>query len=231
MTDLTINTLYENNLSLEGSTRIDFTKTVNYISAHTSLDIGIVKNRCPSSYHISNLLLRKAQLLYRNNDVSWIEAIAAFEELHAECLQKDRKNAIGAFTLALDIFKWISEGSDYLQSVYKDDVEQKREEIFRRMDNLQGKIEACKCILDKRTESRLASILFRLKASGNLWHAEKEIRQILYLLSYDTDVLTNALMLVVRLINELIASKQANREKRTCRVIQPVKKKSAGGGR
>ena len=89
-----------------------------------------------------------------------------------------------------------SEGSDYLQSVYKDDVEQKREEIFRRMDNLQGKIEACKCILDKRTESRLASILFRLKASGNLWHAEKEIRQILYLLSYDTDVLTNALMLV-----------------------------------
>ena len=145
MTDLTINTLYENNLSLEGSTRIDFTKTVNYISAHTSLDIGIVKNRCPSSYHISNLLLRKAQLLYRNNDVSWIEAIAAFEELHAECLQKDRKNAIGAFTLALDIFKWISEGSDYLQSVYKDDVEQKREEIFRRMDNLQGKIEACKC--------------------------------------------------------------------------------------
>ena len=208
MTDLTINTLYENNLSLEGSTRIDFTKTVNYISAHTSLDIGIVKNRCPSSYHISNLLLRKAQLLYRNNDVSWIEAIAAFEELHAECLQKDRKNAIGAFTLALDIFKWISEGSDYLQSVYKDDVEQKREEIFRRMDNLQGKIEACKCILDKRTESRLASILFRLKASGNLWHAEKEIRQILYLLSYDTDVLTNALMLVVRLINELIASKR-----------------------
>ena len=94
MTDLTINTLYENNLSLEGSTRIDFTKTVNYISAHTSLDIGIVKNRCPSSYHISNLLLRKAQLLYRNNDVSWIEAIAAFEELHAECLQKDKKNEI-----------------------------------------------------------------------------------------------------------------------------------------
>ena len=35
MTDLTINTLYENNLSLEGSTRIDFTKTVKlYISSH-----------------------------------------------------------------------------------------------------------------------------------------------------------------------------------------------------
>ena len=71
-----------------------------------------------------------------------------------------------------------------IRDSYKDDVEQKREEIFRRMDNLQGKIEACKCILDKRTESRLASILFRLKASGNLWHAEKEIRQILYPVSY-----------------------------------------------
>lgn len=203
MNDLDLNALYKNP-SPEESTHIDFAKTVNYVSAYTYLDMSIVKNGCPSSYQASNLLLRKTQLLYRNNDVSWIEAVADFEELHAECLLKDRKNAILFFSFALDIFKWIGEGSDYLQSVYKEDAEQKREEIFRRMDSLQEKIEVCRCISDKKTESYLKSILYRLKTSGHLWHAEKEIRQLLYLLSYDTNILTGALMPVIRLTHELI---------------------------
>lgn len=204
MATLTVNTLCESNPPLGVSTHVDFRKTVNYISTYSSLDIGIVKNSCPSSYQASNLLLRKAQLLYRNNDVSWIEAVADFEELHAECLQKDRKNAVGTFTLALDIFKWISEGSDYLQVVYKEDAARKREEIFRRMDDLQVKIETCRCISDKKVESYLVSIQNRLEASGHLWHAEKVIRQLLYLLSYDADILTEALIPVIRLTHELI---------------------------
>lgn len=98
MNDLDLNALYKNP-SPEESTHIDFAKTVNYVSAYTYLDMSIVKNGCPSSYQASNLLLRKTQLLYRNNDVSWIEAVADFEELHAECLLKDRKNAILFFSL------------------------------------------------------------------------------------------------------------------------------------
>lgn len=206
ITELTINTLSKDYPSLEESTHIDFEKTVNYLSGYTSLDIEIVKNSCPSQYQASNLLLRKAQLLYRNNDASWLEAIAAFEELHAECLLNDNKNAIGIFSVALDIYKWISEGSDYLQSVYKDEAERKRQEIYRRMDCLQWKIEACQCISEQKTELQLVSMLHRLKASGNLWHAEKEIKQLLYLLSYDTTILSKALPLIIHLIHELIAS-------------------------
>lgn len=207
MTELTINTLSKNCLSLEESTQVDFEKTTAYISRFTSLDIEIVKNNCPSQYQASNLLLRKAQLLYRNESATWLEAIAAFEELHAECLQKDRRNAIGAFNLALDIFKWISEGSDYLESVYHEEASTKREEIYRRMDCLQAKIEACKCITDKKTEARLASVLHRLKASRSLWHAEKEIREVLYLLSYDTTILPKGLPLLIDLIHELIVNR------------------------
>lgn len=211
MTELTINTLSRDYPSLEESTQIDFNKTIDYLSGYTSLDIDIVKNNCPSQYQVSNLLLRKAQLLYRNNDVAWLEAIAAFEELHAECLLKDNKNAISIFSAALDIYRWISEGSDYLQSVYKEEADRKREEIYRRMDYLQWKIEACKYIAEKKTESQLTSVLHRLKASRSLWHAEKEIKQILYLLSYDSSILANALPLVINLIHELIANKLTGR--------------------
>lgn len=207
MTELTINTLNKNYPSLEESTRVDFEKTIEYISRFTSLDIEIVKNSCPSQYQASNLLLRKAQLLYRNESTAWLEAIAAFEELHAECLLKDKRNAIGIFTLALDIFKWMSEGSDYLESVYREEAGAKREEIYRHMDCLQAKIEACKCISDKKTDVRLTNVLCRLKASRSLWHAEKEIREILYLLSYDTTILPKALPLLIDLIHELIVNK------------------------
>lgn len=211
MTALTINTLHKDHPSLEESTHVDFYKTTDYITRYTSLDIEIVKKNCPSQYQASNLLLRKAQLLYRNNDVTWLEAIAAFEELHAECLQKDRRNAIGIFTLALNIYRWIAEGSDYLQSVYPKEADRKREELFRRMDNLQCKIEVCKCISDKKTEARLANMFHRLKASRNLWHAEKEIKQMLYILSYDTTILTKTLSLLIHLIHELIANNLIDR--------------------
>lgn len=212
MTYQITNTLGKDYPALEESTGVDFDKTIDYISSYTSLDMGIVKNNCPSSYQASNLLLRKAQLLYRNNDAAWLEAIAAFEELHAECLQKDKKNAAGAFTTAFTIFKWIGEGSDYLQSVYKEEADRKREEIYLRMDHLQRKREACQCIAEKKTESQLARMLYCLHASGNLWHAEKEVRLMLYLLSYDTEILTKALPLVVHLIYELIARERIGKD-------------------
>lgn len=215
MTELTINTLSKDYPSLEESTQIDFNKTIDYLSSYTSLDVDIVKNNCPSQYQASNLLLRKAQLLYRNNDVAWLEAIAAFEELHAECLLKDNKNAISIFSAALDIYRWMSEGSDYLQSVYKEEADRKREDLFRRMDCLQWKIEACKCIAEQNTEPQLTSVLRRLRASRSLWHAEKEIKQILYLLSYDSTILSNALPLVINLIHELIANKLMDRNELT----------------
>lgn len=208
MTYQIMNTLGKDYPALEESTGVDFDKTVDYISAYTSLDMGIVKNNCPSSYQASNLLLRKAQFLYRNNDTAWLEAIATFEELHAECLQKDKKNAVGAFTTAFDIFKWIGEGSDYLQSVYKEKADRKREEIYLRMDHLQRKREACQCIADKKTESQLTRMLYCLQTSGNLWHAQKEVRLMLYLLSYDTDILTKALPLVIHLVYELIVKER-----------------------
>lgn len=44
----------------------------------------------------SDVLLKKARFLYRNQEIGWIEALAAFQEKHGDCLALDGKDAAKA---------------------------------------------------------------------------------------------------------------------------------------
>lgn len=204
MTNNILNTLCQIFPIMEVSTNVDFEKTVNYILHHSGMNMEIITDNHSSYYPMSDILLRKARLLYRNKEMTWIEAVACFEEQHAECLIKDGKNATGAFHTAIRIYRWISEESDYLQSAYQKDAILKREEIYCQMDNLEKKLEAWQCVSEHQTETALTKMLYQLTTSHNLRHPDKEIKKLQYLLSYDNCVFSNALPLIINTFHQLI---------------------------
>ena len=56
----------------------------------------LVENKV-SHYPASDVLLKKARFLYRNQEIGWIEALAAFQEKHGDCLALMERDAAKAF--------------------------------------------------------------------------------------------------------------------------------------
>lgn len=212
MTNCTISNLYLNIPTLDISTNVDFDKTVSYIFMHSNVNMEVITNNHSSCYQTSELLLRKAQMQYKNKEITWIETMACFEEQHGECLLKDGRDANKAFDAALQIYRWISEESDYLQSVYQQEANLYRQEIYNRMDCLENKRDAYKYVSKHKTEAALAGILYRLRVSSSLRYPNRDIQKILYLLSYDTDIVSKALPLIINTIHELIINELIGKE-------------------
>lgn len=179
---------------------------------HSCINMEVITNNRSSCYQESDILLRRAQLQYKNKEITWIEAMACFEEQHGECLLKNGRDANGAFNAALRIYRWISEESDYLCSVYQKEANQYRKEIYSRMDSLENKWEAYKCVSKRETEAVLAGILYRLRISSSLRYPDKDIQKTLYLLSYDTDIVSKALPLIINTIHEFIINNLIEKE-------------------
>lgn len=179
-----------------------------YAFVFQSCDVNmklLVENKV-SHYPASDVLLKKARFLYRNQEIGWIEALAAFQEKHGDCLALDGKDAAKALEKAFDLCRWMGEESDYLQTVYQRRADEKRTELFDRMDRLSLKLKVCRCLSEGKTNEYLKAVLRKLEQSGNIWHVHDEILKIYYLLLYDLTGFSQNLPVLIDLVCRLITN-------------------------
>ena len=179
-----------------------------YAFVFQSCDVNmklLVENKV-SHYPASDVLLKKARFLYRNQEIGWIEALAAFQEKHGDCLALDGKDAAKALEKAFDLCRWMGEESDYLQTVYQRRADEKRTELFDRMDRLSLKLKVCHCLSEGKTNEYLKAVLRKLEQSGNIWHVHDEILKIYYLLSYDLTGFSQNLPVLIDIVCRLITN-------------------------
>ena len=144
--------------------------------------------------------------LLRNQEIGWIEALAAFQEKHGDCLALDGKDAAKALEKAFDLCRWMGEESDYLQTVYQRRADEKRTELFDRMDRLSLKLKVCRCLPEGKTNEYLKAVLRKLEQSGNIWHVHDEILKIYYLLLYDLTGFSQNLPVLIDIVCRLITN-------------------------
>lgn len=179
-----------------------------YAFVFQSCDVNmklLVENKV-SHYPASDVLLKKARFLYRNQEIGWIEALAAFQEKHGDCLALDGKDAAKALEKAFDLCRWMGEESDYLQTVYQRRADEKRTELFDRMDRLSLKLKVCRCLSEGKTNEYLKAVLRKLEQSGNIWHVHDEILKIYYLLLYDLTGFSQTLPVLIDIVCRLITN-------------------------
>ena len=179
-----------------------------YAFVFQSCDVNmklLVENKV-SHYPASDVLLKKARFLYRNQEIRWIEALAAFQEKHGDCLALDGKDAAKALEKAFDLCRWMGEESDYLQTVYQRRADEKRTELFDRMDRLSLKLKVCRCLSEGKTNEYLKAVLRKLEQSGNIWHVHDEILKIYYLLLYDLTGFSQNLPVLIDIVCRLITN-------------------------
>ena len=179
-----------------------------YAFVFQSCDVNmklLVENKV-SHYPASDVLLKKARFLYRNQEIGWIEALAAFQEKHGDCLALDGKDAAKALEKAFDLCRWMGEESDYLQTVYQRRADEKRTELFDRMDRLSLKLKVCRCLSEGKTNEYLKAVLRKLEQSGNIWHVHDEILKIYYLLLYDLTGFSQNLPVLIDIVCRLITN-------------------------
>ena len=177
-----------------------------YAFVFQSCDVNmklLVENKV---YPASDVLLKKARFLYRNQEIGWIEALAAFQEKHGDCLALDGKDAAKALEKAFDLCRWMGEESDYLQTVYQRRADEKRTELFDRMDRLSLKLKVCRCLSEGKTNEYLKAVLRKLEQSGNIWHVHDEILKIYYLLLYDLTGFSQNLPVLIDIVCRLITN-------------------------
>lgn len=171
-----------------------------------NIDMNLLEENKVSHYPASDVLLKKARFLYRNQEIGWVEALAAFQEKHGDCLAQDGKDAAKALEKAFEVCRWMGEGSDYLQTVYQKRADEKRTELFAKMDRLSLQLKACRCLSDGKANEYLKAVLYKLEQSGNLWHVHDEIQKIYYLLSYDLTGFSRNLPVLIDIVCRLITN-------------------------
>ena len=96
--------------------------------------------------------------------------------------------------------------SDYLQTVYQRRADEKRTELFDRMDRLSLKLKVCRCLPEGKTNEYLKAVLRKLEQSGNIWHVHDEILKIYYLLLYDLTGFSQNLPVLIDIVCRLITN-------------------------
>lgn len=177
-----------------------------FVFQSCDVDMKLLVENKVSHYPASDVLLKKARFLYRNQEIGWIEALAAFQEKHGDCLALDGKDAAKALEKAFDLCRWMVEESDYLQTVYQRRADEKRTELFDRMDRLSLKLKVCHCLSEGKTNEYLKAVLRKLEQSGNIWHVHDEILKIYYLLSYDLTGFSQNLPVLIDIVCRLITN-------------------------
>ena len=177
-----------------------------FVFQSCDVDMKLLVENKVSHYPASDVLLKKARFLYRNQEIGWIEALAAFQEKHGDCLALDGKDAAKALEKAFDLCRWMGEESDYLQTVYQRRADEKRTELFDRMDRLSLKLKVCRCLPEGKTNEYLKAVLRKLEQSGNIWHVHDEILKIYYLLSYDLTGFSQNLPVLIDIVCRLITN-------------------------
>lgn len=118
----------------------------------------------------------------------------------------DGKDAAKALEKAFDLCRWMGEESDYLQTVYQRRADEKRTELFDRMDRLSLKLKVCRCLSEGKTNEYLKAVLRKLEQSGNIWHVHDEILKIYYLLLYDLTGFSQNLPVLIDIVCRLITN-------------------------
>lgn len=137
----------------------------------------------------------------------WVTSLFIdFSEKHGDCLALDGKDAAKALEKAFDLCRWMGEESDYLQTVYQRRADEKRTELFDRMDRLSLKLKVCRCLSEGKTNEYLKAVLRKLEQSGNIWHVHDEILKIYYLLSYDLTGFSQNLPVLIDIVCRLITN-------------------------
>ena len=177
-----------------------------FVFQSCDVDMKLLVENKVSHYPASDVLLKRARFLYRNQEIGWIEALAAFQEKHGDCLALDGKDAAKALEKAFDLCRWMGEESDYLQTVYQRRADEKRTELFDRMDRLSLKLKVCRCLSEGKTNEYLKAVLRKLEQSGNIWHVHDEILKIYYLLLYDLTGFSQNLPVLIDIVCRLITN-------------------------
>ena len=177
-----------------------------FVFQSCDVDMKLLVENKVSHYPASDVLLKKARFLYRNQEIGWIEALAAFQEKHGDCLALDGKDAAKALEKAFDLCRWMGEESDYLQTVYQRRADEKRTELFDRMDRLSLKLKVCRCLPEGKTNEYLKAVLRKLEQSENIWHVHDEILKIYYLLLYDLTGFSQNLPVLIDIVCRLITN-------------------------
>ena len=177
-----------------------------FVFQSCDVDMKLLVENKVSHYPTSDVLLKKARFLYRNQEIGWIEALAAFQEKHGDCLALDGKDAAIALEKAFDLCRWMGEESDYLQTVYQRRADEKRTELFDRMDRLSLKLKVCRCLSEGKTNEYLKAVLRKLVQSGIILHGHDEILKIYYLLSYDLTGFSQNLPVLIDIVCRLITN-------------------------
>lgn len=193
-------------MSTTGKTYLIVLWKICFVFQSCDVDMKLLVENKVSHYPTSDVLLKKARFLYRNQEIGWIEALAAFQEKHGDCLALDGKDAAKALEKAFDLCRWMGEESDYLQTVYQRRADEKRTELFDRMDRLSLKLKVCRCLSEGKTNEYLKAVLRKLEQSGNIWHVHDEILKIYYLLSYDLTGFSQNLPVLIDIVCRLITN-------------------------
>lgn len=201
-----ITTLEKETPTIDKSLSDNFNRISACVFQSCNIDMKLLTENKASHYPASDMLLKKARFLYRSREIEWVEALAAFQEKHGDCLAWDGKEAAKALMKAFDLCRWMGEESDYLQMVYKKRADEKRTELFVKMDRLSLRLKVCRCLSEGKTYEYLKAVLYKLEQSGNLWHVHDEILQIYYLLSYDLTGFSQNLPVLIDIVYRLITN-------------------------
>lgn len=163
-------------------------------------NIGQTEYICP--YQEAKPLLKNIGMLRSQNDLAWIEKTAEYYVLcsHLSQLEKDNSQRNDDIR-ARKLYVWMIEQSRYLQTVYPNEISEKRKNIEEALDNLEAFQVAITSMCDKQwCCDFIDTMLQKLKASSYLLNAIHNIQILKYLLYYSNDLYTNRLAEIIEAI-------------------------------
>lgn len=101
-----------------------------FVFQSCDVDMKLLVENKVSHYPTSDVLLKKARFLYRNQEIGWIEALAAFQEKHGDCLALDGKDAAKALEKAFDLCRWMGENRTICKQYTRGGRMKKRTELL-----------------------------------------------------------------------------------------------------
>lgn len=189
-------------------TGLDLTEVLSMVKQN----IGKPDYVCP--YPEASPLLKSINTLRYQNDLRWIEKTA---EYYAFCSHlsytQQRSPEHQDDELARKLYVWMAEQSRYLQTVYPDQLNEKRIEIEEALDSL----EAFQTVITSMSDEQwycefIDTMLGKLKASNYLLKPTHNIKILKYLLCYNNQLYVNRLSEIIEVIYQLKCNSLINEE-------------------
>lgn len=165
------------------------------------IDIEIVSNHyaCENS-EIENVRQKMCQLR-RAHHLDWAEQAALFYKLTATYrLKEEDERCTHYFDKAIALYQWMCEGSRYLHANHSSEIDEKRQEMAREIDNLYQLKETWHLIQKNLTTDYIDDIIGKLENSGYLYKYPSKVNIVINLLEHNTDELNIHIPVLIKII-------------------------------